>query len=147
MNILQIVILILVVSGSCFLMFQLWYYYENYEYIVEFNKTYRRLEYSSSPNISYVDKSVRDPNDNEFKTEEKSRCVLYNGSWFGIFGGGFIGDDSTSIGKGFNDKIDCIDNIFDIKIPIVYNPCIMKNDNDCKLLKKLMEDSQKTPEQ
>lgn len=146
MNILQVVILILVVSSVCFLLFQFWYYYENYEYIIEFNKNYKRLEYSASPNISYIDKSVKDPNDNKFRSEDKLRCVLYQGYWYGIFKDGFVSEVSTSLSDGFKDKIDCVDYIFEIRTPVVYNPCVVPESSDCILLKSLLEQSQTTQE-
>lgn len=141
MNILQIIILILVISSLCFLLFQLWYYYENYNYIQEFNNTYKKLEYSTSPNISYVDKSVKDPNDDKINQEDKFRCVLTDGLWYGIFNKGFISDVSTSIQGGFKTKIDCEDFVFSRSIYVIYNPCVVPESYDCKLLKDLMEES------
>lgn len=138
MNIIQVIGIIFITSATCFLGFQLWYYAENYDYILKYNKTYSNLEYAHGANINYEDKSVPDPNDNVFDVNKKWRCAEENNKFYAVSEYGFLSTESTSIKLIYSYYKDCIINLFDTQIKIVYNPCEVAGSSDCLFLQRLM---------
>ncbi|AAC97666.1 ORF MSV132 putative Amsacta moorei entomopoxvirus G4R homolog (vaccinia A28L), similar to SW:P29816 [Melanoplus sanguinipes entomopoxvirus] len=139
MNIIQVFGIILITSALCFIIFQLWYYYENYDYIIKYNDAYGNLEYSQSANINYQDSTVYDPNDTEYDVNKKWRCALNNSIYYPVSEFGFMSTDSTKIGLTYTYLNDCLLNLFDTQVKIIYNPCSVSNtSNDCVLLNNLL---------
>jgi hypothetical protein len=138
-NIIQLFCIILITSVVCFLLFQLWFYIENYSYILDFNEIYKKLEFTNTSNINFTDISVYDPNDNVFDVDYKWRCVLYNSKYYPISRYGFMSIDNVSKGKSFDYLKDCIIDMFDTRIPIIYNPCVIETSSDCILLNNLLK--------
>jgi hypothetical protein len=137
-NTLQLFCIILITALVCFLLFQLWFYIENYSYIVQFNETYKSLEFVNTSNINFIDTSVYDPNDSIFDVNYKWRCVEYNSLFYPISRYGFMSTDNISKNKSFKYLKDCIIDMFDTRYPIVYDPCIIQTSSDCKLLNSLL---------
>lgn len=138
-NVIQLFCIILITSVICFLLFQLWFYIENFAYILDFNKIYKQLEFTNTSNINFTDTSIYDPNDNVFDVDYKWRCVLHNSKYYAISRYGFMSTDNVSIGKSFDYLKDCIINMFDTRIFIIYNPCIIEDSSDCILLNNLLQ--------
>lgn len=138
-NIIQLFCIILITSVVCFLLFQLWFYIENYSYILDFNEIYKKLEFTNTSNINFTDISIYDPNDSVFDVDYKWRCVLYDSKYYPISRYGFMSVDNVSKGKSFNYLKDCIIDMFDTRIPIIYNPCKIETSSDCILLNNLLK--------
>ncbi|CCU56418.1 IMV MP/virus entry (Cop-A28L) [Mythimna separata entomopoxvirus 'L'] len=141
MNIIQIIAIVIITSALCFLIFQLWYYGENYEYILRYNDTYSNLEYTRSANINFDDLTIYDPNDNIFNVREKWRCALNNNTYYAISDFGFLSTESTGINLTFTNYRDCIIDLFSRVIKVIYNPCTIPTSSDCTLLRLLMNNT------
>lgn len=139
-NIIQLFCIILITSVICFLLFQLWFYIENYAYILDFNEIYKKLEFTNSSNINFTDISIYDPNDNAFDVNYKWRCALYDNDnkYYPVSKYGFMSTDNTSKGKKYNYLKDCIIDMFNTRIPIIYNPCGTSMVIDCAILNILL---------
>lgn len=100
-TVVELVIMILATASFCFIAFQMWYYIENYNYILQFNKLYSNLEYALSPSLNFIDSSYYDPNDSVLTTKDKWRCVLDKSSnyIYSISSFGFLSNNSTSTKK------------------------------------------------
>ncbi|NP_064968.2 viral replication protein A28-like [Betaentomopoxvirus amoorei] len=139
MNTVQILVVILITTALSFLVFQLWYYAENYEYILRYNDTYSNLQFARSANINFDDLTVFDPNDNVFNVEEKWRCASTNNNiFYAVSTFGFLSTESTGINLTYTNSRDCIIDLFSRIIKIVYDPCTVETSNDCRLLRLLM---------
>ncbi|CCU56096.1 IMV MP/virus entry (Cop-A28L) [Choristoneura rosaceana entomopoxvirus 'L'] len=141
MNTIQILVIILITSALCFLIFQLWYYAENYEYILRYNDTYSNLEFTKSANINFDDLTIYDPNDNIFNVEEKWRCATNNNIFYALSTFGFLSTESTGIHLTYSNSRDCIIDLFSKIIKIVYDPCTVETSADCTLLRLLMRNT------
>jgi len=138
MNIVQVFITILSTCALAFSIFQLWYYYENYDYIISYNNMFRNLQFSRTANNNFKDSTVYDPNDNVFDEPKKWRCSQNNGLYYAISSYGFMSDNNFEITRTYIHETDCIIEMFNTRIPIVYNPCIVLDSNDCILLNTLL---------
>ncbi|CCU55473.1 IMV MP/virus entry (Cop-A28L) [Adoxophyes honmai entomopoxvirus 'L'] len=141
MNIIQVIVIILITASLCFLIFQLWYYAENYEYVLRYNDSYSNLQYAKSTNINFDDLTVYDPNDNIFNVEEKWRCASSNNIFYAVSKFGFLSTESTGIHLTYNNYRDCILDLFSRIIKIIYNPCVVETSSDCVLLKLLISNT------
>ena len=144
MEIFKIFVIVISVSCFCFLLFQLWFFIENQEYIYLFNEKYSKLEYVASPNMYFIDKNVFDPNDSETDVNKKFRCGYSNTNhlYYGFSEDGFISKNSSYIDLTWTNLTDCISDIFKTNTIIIYNPCInSETSTDCIMLKQLMIDT------
>lgn len=138
----NIIIIILSTSALMFMLYQLWFFYENYDYIVEFNRTYRHLEYVRGPNLLYNDTTIYDPN-NSVNMDERFRCKYKNGKYFSVSKKGFISEDSNSLTLSWSDLKECIYYTFSNNVVIVYDACTLDPESDdCKLLKELLKNNE-----
>jgi len=142
LDIKDILILIISTAGICFLIFEIWTIYCQYDNIIIYNNVYKFLEYAPSANITYSDKSVYDPNDNQPNASNKWRCAIKNNLYYIVSSYGFMSTNSNSIPPGIIDYQTCIFNWTESLTPIVYNPCLgNKFGNDCLLLEELMRNT------
>ncbi|BAO49431.1 membrane protein [Alphaentomopoxvirus acuprea] len=138
MNIIQVFGIIFITASFCFIIFQLWYYAENYTYILKYNNAYSNLQFARSANINYQDRTVNDPNDNEFNVDRKWRCAEENGIYYPVSSFGFMSTESTGINLTYTFIKDCILELFNTQLRIVYNACSISGSLDCQLLNRLL---------
>lgn len=157
MQIVNIAILLIVIVSFTFILFQIWYLYENKEYIYDYVDKYSNFKYIANPSISFIDKTVYDINENITDEEKKMRCVMYyqehwNDSdtidqvYIAVQENGFISTNSSTADLIFNNYYECIKYIFSNSIFIIYDPCNGTNPvtNDCNFLKLLLTHSYST---
>lgn len=91
----DVFIIIICVCSFCFLLFQLWYVFENYEYIKDYILNYKHLQFAQNPNLKFIDKTIYDPNEDEKDKDSKFRCVSDdNKTYYFVNKNGFSGNDN-----------------------------------------------------
>lgn len=139
MEIFKLFIIIISVCCFCFILFQLWFFVENREYIYLFNQRYKNLEYVSSPNMFFIDKNVFDPNDTQTDPNKKFRCAQENGITYALSEDGFMSGNSSQITLTWTNETDCVNTLFKTNNIVLYDPCaISQVSNNCLLLNRLM---------
>jgi hypothetical protein len=138
MNVAQVVILVISTCVFCFMLFQLWFYIENREYIYEFNEKYSRLKYVSNPSMSFIDSSQFDPNDSEIEDKKKFRCEKDGEKYYALSIDGYVSTISSSKTLSWNTEKECILDLFKDNKVILYNPCALNNKDECEKLKQIL---------
>lgn len=134
---LEFIFMIIFICCFCFIIFQLYELFLNYDYIVKFNDKYKKYEYYGTPSYNYVDKSKYDPNDNETNVDNKWRCYfeVTNSKWYGVSSLGLI-LENKAFGE-WNEKNDCRNYIFSNFFLNYNNPCNESENNFyCEIYKK-----------
>lgn len=129
------IIIVIFVCCLCFIIFQMFEFIQNYDYIIQFNKKYNNYEYVSSPSYNYIDKTIFDPNDIENNPDNKWRCVVSDSKWYGISKNGLVLENNKF--AEWSLKTDCTDYIFRTLYLNYNNPCENNtNNNYCDIYKK-----------
>lgn len=136
---LKLLFIIISIVSFCFIVFQLYEFICNYEFIIDFNEKYKNYEFTSSPSYTYTDYSIFDPNDFANNTSQKWKCVqYYNNSYYALSEKGIIIKNGEL--NRFNDEMTCIDYIFSKTILNYQNPCVFDESGSlCTFLKNNMD--------
>lgn len=134
---LTIIIIIISSTSLAFLIFNLWYLYENFDYICEYNNKYKNLVYVKGPNLIYEKFNF---NDSLQISENKFRCKEIDGKFYSFSKRGFRSNDSSFLNLSWDNLKDCIYRTFNDDVFIIYDACMLNSESkDCKLLNKLLE--------
>lgn len=133
----NLILIVLVVCCFSFIIFQIYEFVQNYDYIQKFNAKYKKYEFSATPSYNYVDKSYYDPNDSETNINKKWTCKLSGSKWYGISKDyGLVIENS--IYKSWSTELECINYIFSDFYLNYNNPCSISRDNTyCNIFNSL----------
>lgn len=133
----NLILIVFVVCCFSFIIFQIYEFVQNYDYIQNFNNKYKKYEFSATPSYNYVDKSYYDPNDSETNINKKWTCKLYGGSWYAVSKDyGLVIENG--IYKSWSTELECINYIFSDFYLNYNNPCnISTNNSYCNIFNSL----------
>lgn len=133
----NLILIVFVVCCFAFIIFQIYEFVQNYDYIQNFNTRYKKYEFSATPSYNYVDKSYYDPNDSETNINKKWTCKISGSSWYAIAKDyGMIIENG--IYKSWPTELECITYIFSDFYLNYNNPCSISSDNTyCKIFNSL----------
>ncbi|ABQ43748.1 viral replication A28-like protein [Tanapox virus] len=139
MNPASVFLIVVATVAICLIVIQVYYIYENYDNIKEFNSTHSLLEYSKTINVFSLDRRIYDPNDHVHDVKQKWRCVNYDNNYVSVSIFGFKSDSGKNI-KNFSTIDDCIDYTFSKSTHSnIFNPCINEDKSkDCIFLKSVL---------
>ena len=133
----NLILIVFVVCCFSFIIFQIYEFVQNYDYIQNFNIKYKKYEFSATPSYNYVDKSYYDPNDSETNVNKKWRCKLSEALWYGVSKEyGLVIENG--IYKSWSTELECINYIFSDFYLNYNNPCnISTNNTYCNIFNSI----------
>ncbi|QQG31605.1 hypothetical protein [Swinepox virus] len=140
MDVITIFFIILATVAISIIIFQVYYIYQNYDNIKEFNEMHIPLEYSKTINVLSLDRSVEDPNDYIYDPKQKWRCVKFDNDYVSVSRFGY--KSNNGIIRRFNTINNCVDYTFSESTHSdIINPCISPNTSkskECIFLKSIL---------